>query len=319
MKALGTRILVFLFATVWSLVANAGQLVVFGDSLSDGGNSALAVLATGGQFEEIPYLPPPFGDDLDRVPAAPYNLNPANPFAARFSNGPVWAEQLAAREGMLLLPSLAGGTNFAFAGADSGPLPGVPADVIPTVRQQVDQFLGTLNPTVGAPSDWTYVVFGGGNDVRRALGITNYRDLLNFTNASATNLKSSVDALVQAGARDILVVLVPNVGLAPDVAQGGFGQQGTITSATINVLLLAKLKGYFRNPQVRLRVLDTFSLVSRVARTPAAYGLTEGRLPCVDFGSICTLPEDYLFWDGIHPTTAAHSIVADAAERALAR
>ena len=90
-------------------------------TISDGGNAALAVLFTGGQFEEIPYVLPPVGNDLDRVPGAPYNLDPSNPFAARFSNGPVWVEQLSARFGMLLLPSLAGSGWLPVAFIDEGP------------------------------------------------------------------------------------------------------------------------------------------------------------------------------------------------------
>lgn len=310
------RVLLLAAAALWSLGAGAREFVVFGDSLSDGGNAALATLATGGSFEEIPFLPPPLGDDLDRIPAAPYALDPANPFAARFSDGPVWIEQLAAREGMLLLPSLAGGTNYAFGGAASGPLPGIPPDIVPTLRQQADQYLTALGPA-GVIADGTvHVVFGGGNDVRQSLAITDKRQLLALVNASAGNLRGIVRDLLAAGASEVLVMLVPNVGLAPDVRLAGLQRQATFASAAINILLLGKLKPELASR--RVRVLDTFGLVSRVAAKPGRYGLTEVRAPCVDFGSVCEEPQQYLFWDGIHPTTRTHGILADGAGRRLA-
>lgn len=41
-------------------------------------------------------------------------------FRGRFSNGPVWVEDLADRLALDLEPSLQGGTNFAFGGAETG-------------------------------------------------------------------------------------------------------------------------------------------------------------------------------------------------------
>ena len=310
------RFCLLLVAALWSLASQARDFVVFGDSLSDGGNAALAVLGTGASFEQIPFMPPPLGNDLDRIPAAPYALDPANPFAARFSDGPVWIEQLAARGGALLLPSLAGGTNYAFGGAASGPLPGIPADFVPTLRQQADQYLAALGG--GVIADGTvHVVFGGGNDVRQSLGTTDYRQLLALVNASAGNVQGIVRDLLAAGADEVLVMLVPNVGLAPDVRLAGLERQATFASAAINIVLLGKLKPQLASRKVR--VLDTFGLVSRVAVRPKRYGLTEVKAPCVDFGSICTAPGQYLFWDGIHPTTRTHSILADSAGRLLDR
>ena len=78
------------------------NLYVFGDSLSDGGNSGLVSQQfTGGAFT---YPPPPY-----------YN--------GQYSNGPVAVEYLwqAYNPGSTsFTPSLAGGTNYAIGGATSG-------------------------------------------------------------------------------------------------------------------------------------------------------------------------------------------------------
>jgi hypothetical protein len=68
-------------------------LYAFGDSLSDVGN---AYIASG-----------------LKVPISPYD-------AGRFSNGPIWLEDLATKLHLApVMPSLAGGTDFAFGGAQT--------------------------------------------------------------------------------------------------------------------------------------------------------------------------------------------------------
>ena len=56
--------------------------------------------------------------------------------AGRFSNGPVWVEQLAARLEVALRPTQAGGLNFAVGGARLNPLSGPHS-----LRAQADLFL----------------------------------------------------------------------------------------------------------------------------------------------------------------------------------
>ena len=72
-------------------------MYAFGDSLTDTGNVSLATLG----------------------------MVPASPYADRsFSNGPVWAQDLAQSLGLpALKPSLAGGTDFAYGGAETGQTP----------------------------------------------------------------------------------------------------------------------------------------------------------------------------------------------------
>jgi outer membrane lipase/esterase len=71
-----------------------------------------------------------------------------------FSNGPVWASDGASALGVPLLPSVAGGTNFAFGGATTGgPGPS------PNLILQAGQYLGSTGG-VASPNA-LYVVEGG--------------------------------------------------------------------------------------------------------------------------------------------------------------
>ncbi|MGA7802032.1 MAG: PEP-CTERM sorting domain-containing protein [Gammaproteobacteria bacterium] len=61
--------------------------------------------------------------------------------------------------------------------------------------------------------------------------------------------------------------------------------------------------------------LDTFSLVDKIYNNPAAYGLTNVNAPCYSRfvqsgGTTCANPNQYLFWDAEHPTSAVHRILA---------
>jgi hypothetical protein len=80
------------------------SVVIFGDSLSDNGNNALAGL----------YDPSQVVTGNTYVPSATYAP------AMTYTNGPVWATYFGNLLGVPILPSLAGGTDFAFGGATTG-------------------------------------------------------------------------------------------------------------------------------------------------------------------------------------------------------
>jgi len=112
-----------------SPIGTVNQLVVFGDSLSDNGNAAIAAASLG-----IPFPP--------------------------LSNGPLWIDQLAAK---LSLPdpqpflALTGGTNYAIATAQTG------SNALSGVSDQLALFAGAH--LGGLPADALYTFWAGANDV----------------------------------------------------------------------------------------------------------------------------------------------------------
>jgi outer membrane lipase/esterase len=271
-----------------SLPATAGlynSLVVFGDSLSDSGNNAAA-----GLF-----------DPTQVITGNTYV--PTNTYAPRtYSNGPVWASDAASQLGVPLQPSLAGGTNFAFGGATTGtPGPG-PGGFPFSLLVQAGQYL-TATHNVASPNA-LYVVEGGGNDARAALatiagcpaaaclGPTVAATAASF----AANVGTIVDELKLAGAQHIIVWDTPNLGLAPAVAAAGASALGTFLAASMNAALALRLAGE------GVSTFDIFGLDrSGFANVTDACGAVAG--------ANCNT---YEFWDGIHPTAAAHMAIADA-------
>ena len=274
--------------------ASAGpfsSLVVFGDSLSDNGNNKLAGL----------YAPDQVITDNTYVPTSTY-------LAGTYSNGPVWASDLAAMIGVPLLPSLAGGGDFAFGGATTG-TPGSGPDGFPySLLVQAGQYLAATG-NVASPTA-LYVVAGGGNNVRAALdeirGGADIPTTIAATAASfAANVGTIVDQLQAAGAQHIIVWDTPNVGLAPAVVAGGGAALGTFLAGTMNAALATRLSG-----EAGVSTFDIFGLGTSIALNPALYGFSNVNDAC---GAIALANCDqYAYWDGIHPTAATHRVIAEA-------
>ncbi len=279
--------------------ASAGiydQMVVFGDSLSDSGNNAS----------------PPFNlyDPAQVITGDTYV--PSNTYAPNktYSNGPVWASDAAAALGVPLTPSLQGGTNYAFGGATTGTDGPGPFGFPFSLLTQATQYL-TSTGHVADPNA-LYVVAGGGNDARAALaaigGGAAVTPTVTATAASfASNIATIVTALNAAGAKHIVVWDAPNLGLAPAVRAGGAGAiaLGTGLAQAMNQALGLALAG-----DTDVTTFDLFGLGTSIATNPGLYGFTDVKHAC---GAIALADcSKYAYWDGIHPTAAAHQVIAEA-------
>lgn len=262
-------------------------MYVFGDSLSDTGNVSIA---TGGA-----------------VPSSPY-------FAGRFSNGPIWVETLAANLGLSANPSLGGGTNFAFGGAVTGaPF----TSGVPTLTEQVSSMY--LAGTGGvADANALYVVWGGGNDVRtgNAAVLTN----------SVPNISNIISTLAAAGAQNFLVANLPDIGLTPEAQAAGPATVAgaTYLSTNFNTQLAAATAGLRTSLGVNIIDLDVYGFLNNVIANPGLYGFTDTSDQCFvgptgvgGSGTVCADPDQYVFWDGVHPTAAAHAALGDYATAAV--
>ena len=284
--------------TVATLVVSTGayagpsSLIFFGDSLSDSGNNAVV-------FGPALITPVPIPDN-SFIPTFPYA-------SGTYSDSQVWAQFFAASLGLSANPSLLGGTNYAFGGARTSP-----PSPTPSLEAQVAGFLFTHGNV--APSDALYVVAGGGDNARDALidiaacsgdlvcigGV-----IASASSEYAIDIGNIVGELQLAGAEDIIVWNVPDVGASPAVVAEGTSAIATVLASSMNAALLAAIGGI---PGVT--IFDIFDLVGDVIANPLDFGLTNVTDACAQFVN-CD-PATYLFWDGIHPTSAGHQIISDA-------
>ena len=282
------------------------RLVVFGDSLSDPGN-AFVLLKT----LEVP----PF---VSLIPDAPYARG-----ALHFSNGPTWIEQLALREHTLsagpalLRPRVF--SNYAVGGARAR------YDGNFHLGAQVGLFV--LDSGGHGPADALYVVFIGANDIRDALGALAY-DSTGVTSAGMLQLalyaiRDNILTLYSAGARHLLVANAPDIALTPAVRMLGPTVQGAahMLVTQFNGGLEAILHGLETSLGANITRFNVYGVLNSVVASPASVRLTNVTDPCIVLATLvnpyCARPDQYLFWDGIHPTKAGHRILAERAETAL--
>ena len=75
-------------------------------------------------------------------------------------------------------------------------------------------------------------------------------------------------------------------------------------------------------PEIEIVKLDVFQMLHDATADPPAFGVKVVDSACLMPNTPpfeCSVPDDYLFWDGIHPTKAMHAIVAQKAATALAQ
>lgn len=300
----------------------AGGIVVFGTSLSDPGNAFALLGATN--------TAPDYSVDLTLVPDRPYARG-----GQHFSNGGTWIEQYARPLGFAasVQPAFrdggARGTNYAFGGArarDENSAVPPPQPTPPGLSVQVGAFLRDAG--AAAPSDALYVVEMGGNDLRDALVAANDNDRIIILNDAIRSIVGNIGQLYAAGARKFLLWSAPDLGLTPailtiDRFRPGTAGGATFLSMTFNTFLdQAVAQNLGGLPGISIRRLDAFTKLNEIVSRPAAFGLTNVNTACIMPNVapfVCSDPDSYLFWDGIHPTAAGHAIIAHEAARVLSQ
>jgi phospholipase/lecithinase/hemolysin len=279
------------------------EVVVFGDSLSDSGNAfALRGAAN---------LPPDYGLDPLLIPGAPYARG-----GHHFQNGATWIEQLARSLGVsgsarpAFQSSGAVARNFAVGGARARE-DGINVNLPAQVAAYLERTGGTASPTA------LYVIAVGSNDVRDALvAFSRGQDAGAILTAALGSIAQTITSLSAAGARTFLVWNVTDIGLTPALRMAGpaAAQGATSLSFAFNAPLAATLGQITRAlPIVRIVSFDAFGLLRSIVADPAAYGMSNVTAACVTPNEppfACDQPDEFLFWDGIHPTRATHAIVA---------
>ena len=292
-------------------------LVVFGTSLSDSGN-AFALLGsanTPANYDLDPFL----------VPSTPYARG-----GHHFSDGATWVEQLARSLGLAgnarpALPNAGkAGANYAVGGARS-----VNEPLTFDLPEQVGAFLSDRGGV--APSDALYVIEMGGNDLRDALraGAAGGQPAAEAViGAALQSIGQHIELLYQAGARKFLVWNAPNLGLTPaiqrfNVFSPGVADLAHRLSIAFNNGLAGGVLPHLAHilPGIQFYRLDVYTKLNDIVANHEAFGLTNVTDACITPQTApyhCKDLKEYLFWDGIHPTTAAHAIIAQEAAAKLA-
>jgi phospholipase/lecithinase/hemolysin len=273
-------------------------IYAFGDSLSDAGNDYILSLHV---------LPTPFIYDN-----------------GRFSNGNTWVQDLSKELGLgALKPSLSGGHDFAYGGAETGQE--TLHSVVPIdLPSQLAQFLlDDPHPQANA----LYTISIGANDVIDAIGAYahNPSGALTDITQAVSNEAQFVGGLAADGAKNFLLLNVPDLGKTPE--EKNDASVATSLSALFNTDLTAALQSLTLQDHLSISVVDTFALIDNAVAHPSQYGLTNVTTPVWTGNYENPLSgtlnahgagqDKYLFFDHLHPTETGHEAVASAAMAAL--
>ena len=279
----GTLLITPFCASFALSVTTVNQLVVFGDSLSDNGNAAIALGGT------LPgnYAPNAFTNGPNTNPAT------SGPFG-------LWIDQFAVKMGLPgpqpFLANPVANTNYAVGGADTGSTN--PQDI----SNQLAAF-ASAHP-LGAPSNALYAIWGGANDVLDGRN----------PKTAADNLYANILALSGAGAKYFLWLDLPPLGevpqaLAADKIVPGTSAAFNAASAAFNLEWATDL-AQLRSQGVYVIGVDINTLFNQIIANPAPFGLTDVTDPAQ---GLPVNPNTFLFWDGKHPTTAGDALIANLA------
>lgn len=298
--------------------AAAQSVYSFGDSLSDIGN-----------VNQI---------SLGLVAGSDY-------FLGRFSNGYVWVDYLSALSARAEQETLQGligpfftasdiGYNFAHGGAVSGELG---PDVNTSLFGQNLAFLSQIGPfrTTAQAEHFRDqdVLFGG-----RAF-IVNPRDFAtisaggnDYFNGETSaprvvgNIMTAVEAIQQGGLNNMLILDLPLVGETPGSVLTDERAQLNALSEEHNVLLRDEAAAYeASNPNAFLAIIPAarlfeIAVLDATTNNGQLLGFTNvgptgnSAGSCLGDGLVLdACPDNYLFYDDVHPTGRAHALLADAA------
>jgi phospholipase/lecithinase/hemolysin len=295
----------FLLPLILPIKANAAnittfdQLYVFGDSLSDPGN----LYNASGRTRP---LSPPYND-------------------GRFSNGPLWVETLGDKLNNLQ-PTLVTnpvdpteGINFAFAGSSAGLDNAVaPGQGLPGALAQVLGYADSLKQSnQKANPNALYTFWAGANDFL----FPNPND----STDPAQYVSQALDILTRdaVGVKNLMVFNLPDLGKLPAAKING-RDPGKLSLATksFNSALEQTLSILSKKPGLDIVYVDAYSLFEQTIANKDKLGLKNISDACLTFTSpttyiTCSNPDEYLFWDDVHPTKTGHQIIASTALNAI--
>ena len=323
MKILSRKLCFALVAICLSWQAAHGQkvsaIVVFGDSLSDLGNTYNLL----GNW-------------------AAYGLADYNSWfydEGRWSNGPLWIEDVALALGFPALQRNVGshsyaetygtsilyGTDFAWGGSRSGD--GSAFYILPNLQLQISYYLSILSGTPSYArmpkiSETLFSVWSGGNDVIDE--VTGLGESITPAEVAA-NIGKAIKTLYDSGGRFFFVPNLPPLGDKPSFLHTKYEDPANAFVAQYNPLLqaeLAKLQGELAG--VTIIPFDAYKKFEEVLAHPETYNLTNTTDSAyvsdsshAHDGYVVSNPEQYLFWDDTHPTITGQAIIGREAYKAI--
>lgn len=291
------------------------SFIVFGDSLNDAGTFADTGGPAGSTERYTNRTGPVYQDGSGEV----FSLNSTQLLGGRLGFSP---DQTASSSSAVRAENgQPDGNNWAVGGYRTDQI----LDSITTQSATGERTRAGYLPSNGFRADPNalYYISGGGNDFLQGRILS-----LPQANAAADRLADSVQTLQTAGAKYVMVWLLPDVGLTPALNGTPLQAFSSTLANQFNSQLVTRLQGI----DAEVIPLNIPVLLSEVFAAPGRFGLaTDQNLTATCFsGNSCTEnaryginsatpdPTKLIYNDGVHPTESGQKLIADYAYSLLA-
>jgi phospholipase/lecithinase/hemolysin len=298
------------------------EIVFFGDSLTDNGNLYRAV-------KFIPKSPPYY--------------------QGRFSNGPIWAEYVSDyyhdKYNIQTHNYAIGGTTVYLRNPLKGCLPY-------TLDEEITNYL--VPNTFKNKSTTLFSIWMGGNDYMDE----KEQNINSLTDEVVGGISYEISRLIFSGAKNFLILDLPDLSHVPfalkedDAVKQRLADMAKMSHIKLTAVVEKYKKQY---PDMRFVFIESYAALNDALSNPQKYNekyhihLTNMTQPCWIGGNTlrknsnkfvrseslaaanevaqlhddgvmpCSNPDEYAFWDSVHPTKVMHQLLAGIVEEGLSK
>ena len=132
------------------------------------------------------------------------------------------------------------------------------------------------------------------------------------------NISSALTLLAGANAKNVLILNLPDLGKTPDIQALGAPTIAGMSALVngFNSLLAAEIANQRLALGINIFELDVYAINEDVLANPGEYGITNWTDPASLTGN-ADIADEYIYWDGVHPTDPVHDLFAAGAAQAV--
>ena len=146
---------------------------------------------------------------------------------------------------------------------------------------------------------------------------------MDTTDQAIANLVDAVNQLADSGARMFLIVNSIDLSKLPTVIEAGFVDDAKAFQSRINSSLPSEMEKLSKERNLEIIIFDYMAASERILNNPGSYGLTNLTDYCLVWtgtaNEICKSPDEYYFWDGLHPSRRVHQLMGEAMAEQLSK